>query len=236
MHDFVVLEKADDLGGTWRDNTYPGCRCDVPSHLYSFSFAPNPTWSRTYSPQAEILAYLKSCADRFGVREKVRFGCDVTSAVWDAGRWKLETSQGAIEARVLILAAGPLSAPSVPSLPGLESFSGTTMHSAEWNHDQSLDWHLLDHPLHAALSLWLGDLNRTMRQNAALHARDFDTRGLEWIDASDAEQSVIAFLRRGLHDEPILVVCNMTPQVRYNYRVGVPGGGVWRSGPRYNGP
>ena len=136
--DFVVLERSDDVGGAWWANTYPGCRCDVPSHLYSFSFAPNPTWSRTYSPQAEILAYLKSCADRFGVREKVRFGCDVTSAVWDDGRWKVETSQGPMEARVLILAAGPLSAPSVPSLPGLEDFSGTTMHSAEWNHDHDL--------------------------------------------------------------------------------------------------
>jgi cation diffusion facilitator CzcD-associated flavoprotein CzcO len=136
--DFVVLERSDDVGGTWWANTYPGCRCDVPSHLYSFSFAPNPTWSRTYSPQAEILAYLKSCADRFGVREKVRFGCDVTSAAWEDGRWKLETSQGALEARVLILAAGPLSAPSLPSLPGLENFAGRTMHSAEWNHDHDL--------------------------------------------------------------------------------------------------
>src|SRR3954447_20019623 len=88
--DFVVLERAGEVGGAWWANTYPGCRCDVPSHLYSFSFAPNPSWSRTYSPQAEILDYLKSCADRFGLREKIRFGCDVTGAAWEDGRWKLE--------------------------------------------------------------------------------------------------------------------------------------------------
>jgi cation diffusion facilitator CzcD-associated flavoprotein CzcO len=136
--DFVVLERGDEVGGAWWANTYPGCRCDVPSHLYSLSFAPNPSWTRTYSPQAEILDYLKACADRFGVREKIRFGCDVTSAAWEDGRWKLETSQGPLDARVLILAAGPLSAPSLPSLPGLEDFTGTTMHSAEWNHEHDL--------------------------------------------------------------------------------------------------
>src|SRR3954462_11856237 len=136
--DFLVLERGDDVGGAWWANTYPGCRCDVPSHLYSFSFAPNPSWTRTYSPQAEILAYLRSCADRFGVREKIRFGCDLTSAAWEHGRWKLETSQGPLEARVLILAAGPLSAPSLPHIPGAADFAGKTMHSAEWDHGHAL--------------------------------------------------------------------------------------------------
>src|SRR6201991_4543810 len=110
IEDFVVLERHDDVGGTWWANTYPGCRCDVPSHLYSFSFAPNPGWTRTYSPQSEILAYLRGCAEREGVRERIRFGCDVREARWEDGRWRLDTSQGPLEARVLILASGPLSA------------------------------------------------------------------------------------------------------------------------------
>jgi cation diffusion facilitator CzcD-associated flavoprotein CzcO len=137
--DYVVLERAEDVGGTWWANTYPGCRCDVPSHLYSFSFAPNPRWSQTYSPQREILEYLRGCAGRFGVRPHIRFGCDVTEARWQDGRWRLETSQGPIEGRVLVLATGPLSAPSTPRLPGLERFAGTTMHSGAWNHEVDLE-------------------------------------------------------------------------------------------------
>jgi cation diffusion facilitator CzcD-associated flavoprotein CzcO len=83
--DFVLLERADDIGGTWRDNTYPGCRCDVPSHLYSFSFAPNPDWSSTLSPQAEILDYLHGCAERYGVMPNIRFNCELRAAEWDDG-------------------------------------------------------------------------------------------------------------------------------------------------------
>jgi cation diffusion facilitator CzcD-associated flavoprotein CzcO len=139
--DFVLLERADDIGGTWRDNTYPGCRCDVPSHLYSFSFAPNPNWSSTFSPQAEILDYLRDVAARFGVLPHVRFGTELESAEWDeAGTcWRLETSQGPIAADVLIAAQGPLSDPLVPDLPGLDSFEGTTFHSATWDHQHRLD-------------------------------------------------------------------------------------------------
>jgi cation diffusion facilitator CzcD-associated flavoprotein CzcO len=140
VRDLVVLERADDVGGTWRDNSYPGCTCDVPSHLYSFSFAPNPAWSRSFSPQAEILDYLRDCADRFGVRPYVRFGHEVRSARWDgaARRWRIATSQGEIVARVLIAGMGPLSEPSVPDLPGLADFAGTTFHSARWDHDHDL--------------------------------------------------------------------------------------------------
>ena len=83
--DFVVLERGDDVGGTWWANTYPGCQCDIPSHLYSFSFAPNPAWTRTYSPQAEILAYLRACAERYGVRSRIRFGCELTDAGLQSG-------------------------------------------------------------------------------------------------------------------------------------------------------
>ena len=139
--DFVLLERADDIGGTWRDNTYPGCRCDVPSHLYSFSFAPNPSWSSTFSPQPEILGYLRDVAARFGVRPHIRFGTELESAAWDEGgaRWRLETSAGPISADVLIAAQGPLSDPLVPDLPGLGSFEGTAFHSARWDHEHRLD-------------------------------------------------------------------------------------------------
>ncbi len=115
--DFVILERADSVGGTWRDNTYPGCACDVPSHLYSFSFAPNPAWSRSFSPQPEIRRYLEDVTDRYGLRRHIRFGTEVTEARWDAGaaRWRLSTSRGALSADVLVSAAGPLSAPRCPT-------------------------------------------------------------------------------------------------------------------------
>src|SRR5437773_5365881 len=104
MDDFVVLERADDVGGTWRDNTYPGCQCDVPSHLYSFSFAPNPGWSRTYSKQREIQAYLRDCAERFDVTRHIRFSTDVAAGAWDdeLQRWRLETTDGEVLARVVV--------------------------------------------------------------------------------------------------------------------------------------
>jgi cation diffusion facilitator CzcD-associated flavoprotein CzcO len=138
--DFVLLERAGEIGGTWRDNTYPGCRCDVPSHLYSFSFAPNPTWSSTFSPQPEILEYLRGVARRFGVLPHVRFHTELESAAWDedGGRWRLETSQGSMTADVLVCGQGPLSEPRLPDVPGLDSFEGTAFHSASWDHDHDL--------------------------------------------------------------------------------------------------
>jgi cation diffusion facilitator CzcD-associated flavoprotein CzcO len=139
-HDFVVLERADDVGGTWRDNTYPGAACDVQSNLYSFSFAPNPDWPRSYSEQPEIQAYLQTTADRFAVREHCVFGADVTAARWDDGarRWHVSTTAGEFRARVLVSAAGALADPTYPDLPGLGSFAGTVMHSARWNPDHDL--------------------------------------------------------------------------------------------------
>ncbi len=139
--DFVVLERAGDVGGTWRDNTYPGCQCDVPSHLYSFSFAPNPDWSRTYSPQAEIWEYLCRTADTHGLRDHVRFNADVREAWWDASNnvWTVETPDATYTSDVLIGANGALSEPSVPDIPGLENFTGTVFHSAQWDHDHVLD-------------------------------------------------------------------------------------------------
>ena len=138
--DFVVLERADELGGTWRDNTYPGCRCDVPSHLYSFSFAPNPNWSSTFSSQPEILDYLRDVARRFGVIDHVRFNCELQGAEWDEerSRWRLHTSQGAMTADVLVCGQGPLSEPKLPEIPGIERFEGSMFHSAQWNHEHNL--------------------------------------------------------------------------------------------------
>jgi cation diffusion facilitator CzcD-associated flavoprotein CzcO len=135
--DFVVLERASDLGGTWHYNTYPGCACDVPSHLYSFSFAPNPRWSETYSKQPEIRAYLKRVADEYGVRPQIRFNHTVESASWNEQdkRWEIETDHGPIRARVLVAGMGPLAEPSIPDLPGLESFEGDKFHSSRWDHD-----------------------------------------------------------------------------------------------------
>jgi cation diffusion facilitator CzcD-associated flavoprotein CzcO len=137
----VLLERADDIGGTWRDNTYPGCRCDVPSHLYSFSFAPNPNWSSTFSPQHEILDYLRDCAEQYGVTPHIRSNCELHGAEWDEDSriWWLDTSQGELTADVVIAAQGPLSDSSYPDLPGLESFEGTTFHSARWEHDHDLE-------------------------------------------------------------------------------------------------
>ncbi|GAB3857865.1 flavin-containing monooxygenase [Dactylosporangium cerinum] len=142
--DFVIFERAAEIGGTWRDNAYPGCACDVPSHVYSFSFALNPAWSSTYSPQPEIWAYLRDCADRHALRPNLRLDTEVRQACWDAaaGHWRIETSQLGSQrewtADVLISAGGPLNEPVIPKLPGLETFRGETFHSARWNHDHDL--------------------------------------------------------------------------------------------------
>src|SRR3990170_2184960 len=122
MDDFVVLERGEAVGGTWWFNTYPGCGCDVPSHLYSFSFAPNPDWTRTYSKQPEIEAYLQRVAVDFGVAPYVRLRTTVTGADWDeeTERWVVDTDRGAVSARVLVSAAGALSDPKTPDIEGIE--------------------------------------------------------------------------------------------------------------------
>ncbi len=139
-HDVTVFEKGERVGGVWHHNTYPGAACDVPSHLYEFSFAPNPRWSRRFAPQREIQAYVEDVARREGVLGLIRTNTEVTAATWDAarGRWSLETSAGGHEADVLIAACGQLSVPSVPPIPGLETFEGPTFHTARWNHDVDL--------------------------------------------------------------------------------------------------
>ena len=140
MHDFVIFERAFDVGGTWRQNTYPGCQCDIPSHLYSLSFALNPNWSRTYPLQEEIRDYLRDCAARFGLMPHLRFGDEVFEARWnDADRlWELETTSGLTTARVVIAAQGSFSEPRLPDIPGRDTFEGVSLHSAEWDHDVDL--------------------------------------------------------------------------------------------------
>jgi cation diffusion facilitator CzcD-associated flavoprotein CzcO len=142
MRNFVVLEQADGLGGTWRDNHYPGAACDVPSHLYSFSFEPSPRWSRKYAGQPEILAYLNHVATKYGVIPHIRFGCCVTRAVWNPRRgvWTLSFSDGsAISAKVVIAGTGALSKPAEPEIAGKPNFRGPAFHTAAWNHDFDLD-------------------------------------------------------------------------------------------------
>src|SRR3712207_6203257 len=138
--DFVLLERATDVGGTWWANSYPGCQCDVPSNLYSFSFARKWDWDRAYPMQDQILDYLRDCARRFGVLSRTRFETEMLDAAWDPERqrWGVETSGGRLSARVLVAAPGLLSEPCLPSLPGLDRFEGTTFHTAEWNHDHDL--------------------------------------------------------------------------------------------------
>ena len=138
--DFVVLERAEEVGGTWWANTYPDCGCDVPSHLYSFSFALNPDWKETYSRQPEIRDYLIRCSHEYGVRPHIRFNNEMTEAQWhpDEQRWHIETTGGSYTARVLVQAAGALFEPNIPDFPGIDSFQGQKWHSARWNHDYDL--------------------------------------------------------------------------------------------------
>jgi cation diffusion facilitator CzcD-associated flavoprotein CzcO len=139
FRDVTVLEKADSLGGVWRENTYPGAACDVPSPLYSYSFEPNPHWSMRYSPGPEILDYLTRTAAKYGVDELIRFGCEVTLAEFEDGRWRVHTASGEVlEADVLVPAMGQLSRPVLPNIEGRDSFAGVAFHSATWDHDADL--------------------------------------------------------------------------------------------------
>jgi cation diffusion facilitator CzcD-associated flavoprotein CzcO len=138
--DVTVFERAERVGGVWHHNTYPGAACDVPSHLYEFTFAPNPRWSRRYAPQSEIQSYLEDVARHHGVLGQIRTGTEVTRASWDEQRskWMLETSAGAHECDVLLTACGQLSVPKLAQLQGLERFEGPAFHTAEWRHDVDL--------------------------------------------------------------------------------------------------
>lgn len=139
-NDYLVLERGHDVGGTWRDNTYPGAACDVPSQLYSYSFALNPDWSRSFSKQPEIQKYIQGVAHKYGVRDKHIFGCEMTGAQWNAetARWDIQTSKGAFTADILISAVGALCEPNLPDIKGINDFQGEIFHSARWNHDADL--------------------------------------------------------------------------------------------------
>jgi cation diffusion facilitator CzcD-associated flavoprotein CzcO len=142
IEDFVMLERGDQLGGTWRDNHYPGCACDVPTPLYSYSFAPNPRWSHMYARSEEIRLYLEDCADRFGVRPHLRLGADVTGARWDSGRQRWVINVGgapALTARMVVGGFGGLNRPAFPDIDGLEDYRGALFHSAQWDHDVPLE-------------------------------------------------------------------------------------------------
>ncbi len=138
--DLVVLERGPDVGGTWRDNSYPGAACDVPSHLYSYSFALNPDWSRAFSPQGEIYDYIRKVTHEAGVREKIRFGVDVTSVDYDEsrGRWTVRTSEEEYDARVVVLGVGALCEPRLPEIDGVGDFAGPVFHTARWDHSVTL--------------------------------------------------------------------------------------------------
>jgi cation diffusion facilitator CzcD-associated flavoprotein CzcO len=141
IDDVVLLEREDGVGGTWRTNSYPGAACDVPSHLYSLSFAPNPHWSRAYAAQPEILRYVEECYDRFDLRRKVRTGTEVVAARWDdaASLWELHDTRGDVHrASVLVSAIGMFHTPTIPSIPGVDGFGGVQFHSARWDHRHDL--------------------------------------------------------------------------------------------------
>lgn len=144
VRDFVVLEKGGEVGGCWRDNSYPGAACDVPSHLYAFSFEPKWDWSRRYAPQSEILAYLKHCARKYGVTRHLRLRTEVVAATWEEmlRLWRVDVLRDGrheqVHTRLLITATGQLSRPSIPSLPGIERFRGRSFHSARWDHSWPL--------------------------------------------------------------------------------------------------
>ncbi len=140
MDDFVILERADDVGGAWRDNTYPGVACDVPSHLYSFSYMPKADWSRVFSPGGEIWEYLRECARKSGLIPHIHFGAGLEKAEWDSGarRWVVETPLGTWRSQYLITATGVLADASLPNIPGMDGFTGEAFHSSQWDHSVDL--------------------------------------------------------------------------------------------------
>src|SRR2546423_11936756 len=141
IHSFTLLEKAEAVGGVWRHNVYPGLTCDVPSHLYSFSFEPKHDWSRRYPRRDEILAYLERCTEEYGLRDHLRLGTEVAAADFDegSGRWRIRTTDGdELEADGLVSATGQPSRPAHPAIPGLDRFEGETFHSARWNRDYDM--------------------------------------------------------------------------------------------------
>src|SRR5581483_5007170 len=136
----VICERNPSVGGTWFEHTYPGCACDIPTHVYSYSFARNPNWSRLFPRQEEILDYVRHTADEYGVTPHIRFGCEMKRADWDqsAGAWQVRTSEGRLTADILVSDIGTTAEPCDPDIPGWQNFAGTRFHSARWDHDHDL--------------------------------------------------------------------------------------------------
>ncbi|PCI60725.1 MAG: 4-hydroxyacetophenone monooxygenase, partial [Kordiimonadales bacterium] len=139
IHSFTIFEKADNVGGTWRDNTYPGVACDVPSHLYSFSFEPKSDWSRLYSEGAEIQGYCEHIARKYGLLDHVEYGCELTNSTYSDGNWQIEFKNGRTETvAFLVSGIGGLHVPNFPNIEGQDTFGGVRFHSAQWNHGHDL--------------------------------------------------------------------------------------------------
>jgi cation diffusion facilitator CzcD-associated flavoprotein CzcO len=140
IEDFAILERNGSVGGTWFEHTYPGCACDIPAHLYSYSFARNPRWTRLFPTQEEILNYVRETAERYGVDSRIRFGCEMLESSWDEadGRWHVRSNQGSFSCDVLVSAIGATAEPDEPDIPGLEDFAGHRFHSARWDHEHDL--------------------------------------------------------------------------------------------------
>jgi cation diffusion facilitator CzcD-associated flavoprotein CzcO len=139
IEDFVILEKGTSVGGTWRENTYPGLTCDVPSHLYQYTFDKNAEWSHLFSPQPEIEGYFSGAAERFGIVPHIRFGEEVLEAVFEGAAWRVKTSKGEYTADFLVAASGVLHKPRMADIPGVDKFEGALFHSARWDHSVPLD-------------------------------------------------------------------------------------------------
>ncbi len=139
-HNFKIIEKANRVGGTWRENTYPGCGCDVPSALYSYSFAPSAKWSHLFAKQPEILSYLEEVSEKFDIKPLIQFDTALENAQWDDQRnlWVIDTNQGQYLSKTVVFATGPITEPQMPKLDGIESFTGDMFHSAKWQHDIDL--------------------------------------------------------------------------------------------------
>ena len=138
LNDYIIIEKSTEVGGTWRDNSYPGCACDVQSHLYSYSFTNKSDWTKRYAPWNEIQQYILDTVAEYNVRPNIRFGLEVNSAEFDekSAIWTVGTADGqTVQCRYFVLATGPLHVPQIPNIPGLDKFKGKVMHSAQWDHD-----------------------------------------------------------------------------------------------------
>ena len=141
LNDYIIIEKSTEVGGTWRDNSYPGCACDVQSHLYSYSFTNKSDWTKRYAPWNEIQQYILDTVAEYNVRPNIRFGLEVNSAEFDekSAIWTVGTADGqTVQCRYFVLATGPLHVPQIPNIPGLDKFKGKVMHSAQWDHDYDL--------------------------------------------------------------------------------------------------